>query len=58
MRSSHAVAIWLFERLGLDVALTGDLLEECQRGRSAIWYWRQASAGRRMDRHLGRYPRP
>ena len=41
MRSSHAVTIWLIERLGLDVALTGDLLEECQRGRSAIWYWRQ-----------------
>jgi hypothetical protein len=41
MRSSHAVAIRLFECLGLDVALTGDLLEECARGRSAIWYWRQ-----------------
>jgi hypothetical protein len=23
------------------MALTGDLLEECARGRSAIWYWRQ-----------------
>jgi len=41
MRSSQSIAIWLFERLGLDVALTGDLLEECERGRSAIWYWRQ-----------------
>ena len=41
MRSSHAIANWLFERLDLDVALTGDLLEERQRGRSAIWYWRQ-----------------
>jgi hypothetical protein len=41
MRSSHALAIWLFERLGLDVALLGDLLEECSGGRSAIWYWRQ-----------------
>jgi ABC-type phosphate/phosphonate transport system permease subunit len=41
MRSSHAIAIWLFERLGLDVALVGDLLEECSGGRSAIWYWRQ-----------------
>ena len=41
MRSSHAIAIWLFEHLGLDVALIGDLLEECERGRSAIWYWRQ-----------------
>jgi hypothetical protein len=33
--------IWLFELLDLDVALTGDLLEERARGRSAIWYWRQ-----------------
>jgi hypothetical protein len=41
MRSSNALAIWLSERLGLDVALTGDLLEEGERGRSAIWYWRQ-----------------
>jgi hypothetical protein len=41
MRRSHAAANWLLERLGLDVALTGDLLEECARGRSAIWYWRQ-----------------
>ncbi len=41
MRASHWIAIWLLERLGLDVALTGDLLEECARGRSVIWYWRQ-----------------
>jgi hypothetical protein len=41
MRRSHAAANWLLERLGLDVALAGDLLEECARGRSAIWYWRQ-----------------
>jgi hypothetical protein len=34
---------WLLERLGLDAALTGDLLEECSRGRSRIWYWRQVS---------------
>jgi hypothetical protein len=31
----------MFERLGLDVALAGDLLEECARRRSTIWYWRQ-----------------
>jgi hypothetical protein len=41
MRSSRATTVWIFERLGLDVALAGDLLEERARGRSAIWYWRQ-----------------
>jgi hypothetical protein len=41
MRRSHAAANWLLERLGLDVALAGDLLEECARGRSTFWYWRQ-----------------
>ena len=41
MRSSHATAVWMLELLGLDVALAGDLLEESQRGRSAVWYWRQ-----------------
>lgn len=41
MRSSHAIAVWLFDRLGLDVALSGDLLEEREQGRSAIWYWKQ-----------------
>jgi hypothetical protein len=41
MRSSEPIAVWLFERLGLDVALIGDLVEECARGRSTIWYWRQ-----------------
>lgn len=41
MRSSHATAAWIFERLDLDVSLAGDLLEECARGRSTVWYWRQ-----------------
>jgi hypothetical protein len=41
MKTSQAIATWLFERLDLEVALTGDLLEERARGRSAIWYWRQ-----------------
>jgi len=40
MNSSQSTN-WLFERVGLDAALTGDLLEERHRGRSAIWYWRQ-----------------
>jgi hypothetical protein len=31
----------MFELLGLDVAIAGDLLEERARGRSTIWYWRQ-----------------
>ena len=44
MRPSHAAAAWMFERLGLDAALAGDLLEECARGRSAAWYWRQVLA--------------
>jgi hypothetical protein len=41
MRSSHAFTVWLFEYLGLDTALVGDLLEERELGRSAIWYWCQ-----------------
>ena len=41
MRPSHVIAVWLFERLGLDGALAGDLFEERARGRSTIWYWKQ-----------------
>ena len=41
MRWSHAAAVWMLERLGLDSALAGDLLEECARGRSTVWHWRQ-----------------
>jgi hypothetical protein len=41
MRSSYVTAAWLFERLGLDGALAGDLFEECARGRSTVWYWKQ-----------------
>jgi hypothetical protein len=40
MRSSQAIAAWLFDRLDLDVALLGDLIEERER-RSPVWYWRQ-----------------
>jgi hypothetical protein len=41
MRSSDSTVVWLFERLDLDGALIGDLEEECARGRSTIWYWKQ-----------------
>ena len=41
MKPSQSIAVWLFERVGLDSALSGDLLEECTRGRSVVWYWRQ-----------------
>jgi hypothetical protein len=41
MMSLETIAEWLFERMGLDAALTGDLLEERRRGRSLAWYWRQ-----------------
>ena len=41
MRTSHAITVWMFDRLDLDGALAGDLLEERARGCSAFWYWRQ-----------------
>ncbi len=34
----HPIASWLFQRLSLDVALAGDILEENERGHSRIWY--------------------
>jgi hypothetical protein len=40
MTSSHSIAAWLLERMGIDVGLTGDL-EECALGRSVMWYWGQ-----------------
>jgi hypothetical protein len=30
MRSSHSITAWLFEHLGLDAALAGDLLENAR----------------------------
>jgi signal peptidase I len=53
------VATWLLERLGDKYrrdALTGDLLEEYQRGRSNAWYWRQVlcaliASGRGTPQH-------
>jgi hypothetical protein len=49
MRSIKSVALarWMLEHLtfGSDnEALSGDLLEEFQFGRSAMWYWRQIIA--------------
>ena len=44
MRSAHPpkLATWVLRRLGShNEALAGDLLEEYQRGRSKLWYWRQ-----------------
>jgi hypothetical protein len=41
MSSSHRFAVCLLERLGLDSALAGDLLEERARGRSIFWYCTQ-----------------
>jgi hypothetical protein len=41
MRSSHAITVWIFDRLDLDGSLAGDLLEERARGRSIVRYWRQ-----------------
>jgi hypothetical protein len=44
MRSSRTAVAWIFERLGVDAALAGDLMEEHARGRSTAWYWRQVLA--------------
>jgi hypothetical protein len=43
-RKPPALANWLLNRFGAarqNPPLTGDLLEEFRRGRSAAWYWRQ-----------------
>jgi hypothetical protein len=49
MRTSHppAAATWLLENLcsgQKNESLTGDLIEEFQRGRSRLWYWWQVLA--------------
>ena len=41
MRFSRTISVWLFECLELDQALVGDLMQERERDRSAIWYWWQ-----------------
>ncbi|HLK69042.1 MAG TPA: hypothetical protein VKU19_36670 [Bryobacteraceae bacterium] len=40
MRSSHKIAAWMLERISVDPALAGDLLEEARK-RGSVWYWRQ-----------------
>ena len=41
MSSSDVVVSWIFDRLGVDVALAGDLREERAHSRSTIWFCRQ-----------------
>jgi hypothetical protein len=41
MRYRHGIANWLLRRLGVDDALTGDILEEYARGHSRVWYAKQ-----------------
>jgi len=41
MRSS-SFAVWLLDRFGIDESVTGDLVEQRARGRSHVWFWRQA----------------
>ncbi len=43
-RAPPVMATWLIERLGpvrYRESLTGDLIEQYQRGRGDSWYWRQ-----------------
>jgi hypothetical protein len=35
-------AIWLMETFNVGQALTGDVIERYARGRSRVWFWRQA----------------
>jgi len=49
------LAVWLLEEFGPKVnreALTGDLNEAFQQGRSKAWYWRQVLAAVRWRRNL------
>ena len=41
-RRPPLVAGWLLERFCPEPGLAGDLIEEYGRGRSALWYWKQA----------------
>jgi hypothetical protein len=50
------LAMWLLDRFAPDdEGLTGDLVEELERGRSRAWFWRQAIAAvalRRRPREI------
>jgi hypothetical protein len=41
MTQEHRMANWLFEHLGVDVALAGDILEEYKQRRSRVWLAKQ-----------------
>src|SRR5436190_926291 len=41
-RRPPAPTLWLMERFGVGQDLVGDLIERFARGRSRIWFWRQA----------------
>jgi len=41
-RQSPRFAVWLMETFNVGQALTGDVIERYARGRSRVWFWRQA----------------
>src|SRR5580698_9639670 len=41
MTQEHRLANWLFDHLGVDVALAGDILEEYEQRRSHVWLAKQ-----------------
>jgi len=60
MKTVHPprLAMWLLDRFGRDdEGLTGDLVEELDRGRSRAWFWRQVVAAIALRRRP-RDPRP
>jgi hypothetical protein len=59
-RRPPALVVWFLDRYGytaVNPALTGDLYEEFQQGRSAYWYWRQAfNVAATFPRRMGILP--
>jgi hypothetical protein len=41
MKQGHRTANWLLERLAVDAAVAGDILEEYERRRSRSWFAKQ-----------------